>query len=101
MSMLRRLLFGKSESKVAENQEPGPEYSFCETVTAGATTSWHLRKLTDIGRKLGGGADTPALCGRKISWDLTVVVRRFEIASGRIAPKVCRECRRAYLNTHE
>jgi hypothetical protein len=46
------------------------EYSFCETATAGAKTPWHIRVLTAKGRKLGGGADTPALCGREVSWDL-------------------------------
>lgn len=49
-------------------------YSFCETVTAGPSTPWHIRKLTEVGKKLGGGADTPALCGRIVSWDLEVKI---------------------------
>lgn len=46
------------------------DYSYCESVTATGTSPWHIRRLTEIGRKLGGGADTPALCGREVSWDL-------------------------------
>ncbi len=46
-------------------------YSFCETVTAGSSTPWHIRELTARGKMLGGGADTPALCGVKVSWDLS------------------------------
>ena len=56
------------------HKEPEPEpqvnYSFCETVTAGPLSRWHIRPLTRRGKLLGGGADTPALCGRKVSWDL-------------------------------
>jgi hypothetical protein len=47
-------------------------YSFCESINAGPDSPWHLRKLGSAGRKLGGGADTPALCGRTVSWDLAV-----------------------------
>ncbi len=25
---------------------------------------WHIRRLSDAGLKLGGGIDTPSLCGR-------------------------------------
>ena len=46
------------------------QYSLCETVTAGSKTPWHIRVLTKKGRKLGGGADSSALCGKKVSWDL-------------------------------
>ena len=55
------------------HQEPKPErrqYSFCEAVTAGSNSKWHIRPLTTRGRMLGGGADTPALCGRQVSWDV-------------------------------
>ena len=48
------------------------QYSFCETVTAGGKTPWHIRSLTSVGKRLGGGADTPALCGRVVAWDLSV-----------------------------
>ena len=39
----------------------------CETVAA---ITIHLRPLGDAGPKYGGGADTLALCGAKVSWDL-------------------------------
>ena len=57
------------------HKEPEPEwppqlYSLCESVTAGPTSRWHIRPLTRRGKLFGGGADTPALCGRKVSWDL-------------------------------
>ena len=45
-------------------------YSFCESVAASGGSSWHIRLLSDEGRKLSGGADTFALCGREVSWDL-------------------------------
>jgi hypothetical protein len=47
-------------------------YAFCETITATGATPWHIRKLSDKGIKIGGGADTPALCGRVVSWDIGV-----------------------------
>lgn len=64
-----------------------PEYSYCETPTAGSATPWHIRKLTGKGRRLGGGADTPSLCGRKVAWDLTppVVDGTTRICSGCLA----------------
>lgn len=50
------------------------KFSFCESVYAGPRTPWHVRKLTSQGRKLGGGADTAALCGQEVSWDLQVPI---------------------------
>ena len=50
------------------------EFAFCESVTAGSKSRWHIRQLTDIGKKLGGGCDTPALCGRQVSWDVNCPV---------------------------
>jgi len=49
-------------------------YSFCETATAGPLARWHIRPLTPAGRKLGGGADTQALCKRVVAWDLTIEI---------------------------
>jgi hypothetical protein len=48
------------------------EYSLCETAHAAPQAPWHIRRLTLAGKKLGGGADTDALCGRKVAWDLNV-----------------------------
>ncbi len=44
-----------------------PEFSFCETIYA---HKWHIRKLTEKGKKLSGGADTQSLCGTNIAWDI-------------------------------
>lgn len=66
------------------------KYAFCETVTAGGTTPWHIRPLTSKGYKYGGGADTPALCGREVAWDLGV-----EVDASR--ERTCQRCRAKYL----
>lgn len=48
-------------------------FAFCETVTAGPLSPWHIRVIPDgEARKFGGGATTPALCGRVVAWDLEV-----------------------------
>ena len=52
-------------------------YSFCESVHASGSSRWHIRPLTDAGRKLGGGIDTPSLCGHVRAgwgWDLNVEI---------------------------
>jgi hypothetical protein len=41
-----------------------PEYAFCESSGAGSLQPWHIRKLSEKGKKCGGGIDTPSLCGR-------------------------------------
>lgn len=47
--------------------------SFCESVAATGYDNWHLRLLTGVGPKYGGGIDTPSLCGHVImGWDLEV-----------------------------
>lgn len=66
-------------------------YSFCEAVTAEALSKWHIRLLTDTGRKLGGGADTPALCGRVVSWDI-----RTEVAPNTLE-FACPTCKEIYM----
>lgn len=58
---------------------PTDAYSFCERVWAGPRSPWHIRRLSPIGRKLGGGIDTPSLCGRIVppegkGWDLDVEI---------------------------
>jgi len=69
---------------------PEPTHAFCETMTAGAFAPWHIRKLTTAGRKLGGGSDTPALCGRKVAWDLSVEITPHHLTH------CCLECRQKY-----
>lgn len=46
-----------------------PRLSFCEPVTAASSTAIHIRILSPQGRYLGGGVDTPSLCGRAMAWD--------------------------------
>ncbi len=70
-------------------------YSFCEASTAGSRSRWHIRPLTEVGRKLGGGVDTPSLCGhvdrRRGGWD-----REPEVLYPALAG-ACPECREAYI----
>lgn len=57
-------------------------YSYCESVHATSTSPWHIRKLTEVGRKLSGGIDTPSLCGRVgkgWGWDLEVELNEFHL----------------------
>jgi hypothetical protein len=58
---------------------PQAEFSFCETVTASGSSPWHIRPLTPAGQKLGGGADSPALCGRVVGWDLVVPITEYRL----------------------
>lgn len=73
---------------------PKVEFAFCETSTAGSLTPWHIRKLTNKGLKLGGGADTEALCGRKVCWDLET-----KIDSTQLEYRCCIKCVVKYNNT--
>jgi len=66
------------------------KYAFCETVTATPWSRWHIRKLTEKGLKLGGGADTPAICGRMVAWDLSVVIDQHHLGHS------CLKCQAAY-----
>ena len=51
-----------------------PTFAYCETVGATPWSPNHIRKVT-TGLKTGGGADTPALCGRDLhgGWDIRFV----------------------------
>jgi hypothetical protein len=70
-----------------------PEYSFCEHALATAFSPWHIRKLTDEGQKCGGGADTLALCGREVCWDLAVTIYDHHLVRN-----CCKTCRDVYIN---
>ena len=68
------------------------EYSFCESVHGTGVSRWHIRRLTDAGKKLGGGIDTPSLCGRVMppyGWDLDVQI------DARTLEMACTKCQRA------
>jgi hypothetical protein len=65
------------------------KYSYCETITASATTPWHIRQLTKKGQMFGGGADTLALCGCKVAWDLVSTCANLS--------HVCRRCAELFV----
>jgi len=66
------------------------KFSFCENVMAGPMTPWHIRKLSKKGIKLGGGADTIALCGQVVSWDLQVEITEHHLTH------CCQRCRKEF-----
>lgn len=69
-------------------------FSFCEPVTATSISPWHIRELTGKGRMLGGGIDTPSLCGRvevNRGWDLETPINEFHLANG-----CCQKCFQLY-----
>jgi len=69
--------------------------SFCESTAATGRSSWHLRKLTEVGRKLGGGIDTPSLCGRaKMGWDVEVPITEFHLVRN-----TCKDCLGVYAGS--
>jgi len=71
-----------------------PPYSFCEPVWASGLGLWCLRKTTNIGLKLGGGVDTPSLCGRVAvskGWDLNV-----RLSEHHLEKNTCKKCLEAY-----
>ena len=72
------------------------KYSFCETVTAAPLGLWHIRKLTKNGYKYGGGADTKALCGKKVSWDMAVDITKYHLENN-----TCKKCLNEYFKLME
>ncbi len=68
------------------------QYSFCENAHAGPFSKWHIRGLTEKGRKLGGGADTKSLCDRPVHWDLAI-----EITDHHLTVSTCEKCKKGYL----
>lgn len=67
------------------------DYAFCEPVHASSKAIWHIRELTEVGRKLGGGADTPSLCGLEVARDLPVPVSELMAEIGG-----CKKCLKLY-----
>jgi len=78
-------------------------YAFCESVHAGPTSPWHIRQLTQVGLKLGGGIDSASLCGHLMpqgvrvgerlgggGWDLSVVITEHHLSHA------CQRCAAAY-----
>lgn len=51
--------------------------SYCESVSASGNSKWHLRNTISGDRMLGGGINTPSLCGfvrPPYGWDLVTLV---------------------------
>jgi len=68
------------------------KYSWCETITSSGR--YHIRRLSDKGRKVNGGADTISLCGLRPAWDIT---ERYPVNESTIIATPhygypCREC---------
>jgi len=82
---------GHYEFYSPEDLEIMIKYSFCENAGAGPMSKWHIRPLTDKGRKLGGGADTLALCGWKVNWDVLVELTEFHLKNN-----ACKKCLKVY-----
>ena len=73
------------------------EFAYCETIWASGISKWHIRQLTERGKKPSGGADSPGLCGREVAWDLEV-----PITAKNLDPKyVCTLCRMKYITLTE
>jgi hypothetical protein len=70
------------------------EFSFCESVHAGSNSHWHIRKLTEVGKKPGGGIDTASLCGHvrpSWGWDVEVTFNPSRVSD------ICKKCLHIYL----
>ena len=68
------------------------DFSFCESVHAGPRSPCHILRLTEEGRKLGGGIDTSSLCGRvKVGWDLNIPLNQLHLEG------ICDLCREVIL----
>ncbi len=67
-------------------------YSFCESQWASSESKWHIRKLTEKGKMCGGGADTKALCGLTVAWDLEKVT----LTEFHLRESACPRCVEAY-----
>lgn len=80
-------------TKAKTPAEPDPGYSFCESVHATSHSPWHIRRLDDAGRKLGGGITTASLCELVTrGWDLQVKITPHHLASN-----TCKRCLAIYL----
>lgn len=65
-------------------------HSYCEAWAASSESPRHIRRLTASGKRFNGGADTPSLCGRKMSWDRAPMVTKHPLG------KVCVKCQEAW-----
>lgn len=81
------------------------EFAFCEAVTAGPLSPWHIREVGPEGRKPGGGVPNVALCGFDVrrGWDIQTAVTA-EYAARLATPQpgdrsagLCPRCHRCWV----
>lgn len=75
----------------------GPRFAFCENVTASSTSAFHIRMLSGRGLQPSGSADTMALCGSHVAWDVPGIVNEATIADDR----TCRRCLMLFLESEK
>ena len=89
VNMLKALLrFLKRSLRPEPPPPPPPKYAFCESLGAHWNSPWHIRPLSELGKKMGGAADTLSLCGRKVAWDMKPDVNPHQL---HLACEHCRE----------
>lgn len=75
---------------------PTTGLAYCETVYATGSSPIHIRRVSDAGMTLSGGADTPSFCGLKVSWDTSAVANAADlearIANAHESNRTCTEC---------
>jgi len=76
-----------------------PAYAFCENVAAGSASPWHIRLLTEKGKKVSGGADTPALCGHVVHWDRQYPISRSAVFVLGLGESICSKCSTLYMES--
>lgn len=72
-------------------------YAECERVTATERSPIHVRRLSQTGLHPNGGADTEALCGAEVAWDISQtsldeIMRRIESRTGEETWRYCSPC---------
>jgi len=74
-------------------------YAFCESIHAGSNSLWHIRKYEGA-LKLGGGIDTPSLCGHVKpevgGWDIAHIHSHWLHDPKNPMGQTCPECLRQY-----
>lgn len=69
-------------------------YSYCERKDATSKTPWHIRPLTSLGQKFGGGIDTESFCGyvtpQHGGWDVHAKITEKNLKH------CCEKCRAVY-----
>lgn len=87
-----------SQYRRIELHEVNSKFAFCESETGNGR--WHVRKLDDVGLKLGGGITTTCCCGMvkaRRGWDLNVLVNAFNVTGKHVNPDCVEAAKRAGL----